>query len=132
MTDFPDLNQIPAKNEITVLPEDSPGKRMIGLVVEEFNGTQIKRLRPPRGGAVPITEEGDLEEGQEILVPSFYQDAYIPMVTHRNEDGSLMAKSKSGVTLAVLKYDQERHYWICLGLINTRGLERLQINRSTG
>ncbi len=125
---LPEDLRIPVRNEVTVLPADDPRRRVIGLpLVIEHLGVPIMRIRP-RGGLSPFEGEDSLGVGQEVLVPSMFQEGYIPMVAQMNEDGSLVAKTQSGQTLAILKYESERKCWTCVGLVNLRGLKKLQLS----
>lgn len=128
-------SDVPVRTELTVLPADDPSKREIGLVIRERNGVEIHKFEEGRKyerdedgrwkDLAPITEEGDLRAGDKILVPGLMGELFV-MSVEADKYGALTARGEH--LSAVLEFGKDdRHAWVCVGLINLRGLQRLEI-----
>lgn len=116
-------------DEITVLPAD-PEKPAIGWTVQERSGFEVylKPSAPPYIDLPPITEKDGLKAGDEILVPSIFGGTFLLMIVEKDEHGELYGSSNQ--LMAILEFGKDdRHAWVCDGLINTRGLEKLQLRK---
>jgi hypothetical protein len=106
MDDF----KFPCNQKIEVLPADEEnGIRTLNWVIREYNGCEV--YRP--GKDYPLLNKDDLKVGDKI-------DCWgsIAEVT-----GLTTAKSEH--VIFMLEFDKDdRHCWVCNGVINMRGIER--------
>ncbi len=124
------MSKLPANQPLTVIPADEQKSRTINWVCRQRLGCPISRLED--GVPVQFKPGEDLTDGQEILVSGIF-GGYHPMKVTRDAYGVLHAES--GNMMAVLTselYEENNEpIWVCSGLINKRGLERLKIVKET-
>jgi hypothetical protein len=121
-------NKIPARTELTVIPADDPKMRTIGWTVTERNGVTLFKFDAAGGIDIrPLLSLADLVEGDEIAVAAL-TGGYHKMTVKKDEEGKLMGCNDS--LLAILRFaEDDRKCWTCVGLINTRGLAKLDVTR---
>lgn len=123
---------------MTVLGPDDPNQKPLGWVVHERNGIEVHKYDEAREyerdaegrwkGLEPITEEGALRAGDKILVHGLFGELFI-MTVEADEAGGLCGRCDQ--LLALLEYGKDdRRAWVCTGLVNLRGVERLKLSSS--
>ena len=100
------------------------------FTVREYLGPEIHKFdpdQPPGQGLAPIRKDDELKPGDQILVPGI-GDELILMTVERDEYGVL--HGKAGELMAVLEFsNDDREAWVCTGLVNLKGLDRLKIGQ---
>jgi len=116
----------PAKTEVAVLGADEP-KRTLGWTVREYLGSEIyKRASDGSVNLTPLTAQEDIQEGIEVLVP-WLSGGYMPMTVAIDDDGGFFGRG--GSCIAAFEFDtDDRHCWTCGGIINTKGLRKLELH----
>lgn len=117
------------RTETTVLGPDDPNQKPLGFSVSERLGCNVYRLNEGSTSVVevPLTNKDDLVEGMTLGVPAL-MGGYHVMKVKKDEYGEMHAQDDK--LLAVLKFgEDDRHAWICVGLINTRGLKNLRLQK---
>lgn len=118
----------PVRTELTVLPADPPNQQPIGFRCYERQGVEVFRIDRTLDPPVvqePLTCEGDLQEGMELAVPGLMRGYHV-MTVRRDELDGLYAQGET--LMAVLRFaEDERHAWVCIGLVNLRGIKKLSI-----
>lgn len=104
--------------EVYALGADTP-KPKLNWTVREYIGSEILDLNQKT-----INVKEDLLIGQEIYVPGLF--GWIKMVVKCN-GGSIYAESEHMLS-ALCFGEDDRNAWVCGGLINKRGLKKLEIN----
>ncbi len=112
----------------------------IKFQIRELQGTEVFKYLAAdhpdhlhREKLVPITQKDGLVAGDVVLIPALIGGGFFLMTVRASEDGQLMAEAdqltaSADKLLALLRFgEDERKAWICTGLINTRGLEKLRI-----
>ena len=109
--------------------------------IREYQGTEVFKYRAAdhpdhihQERLLPLTQRGDLAPEDVILVPALVGGGYFLMTVKESPEGlqgeaqtrELCAEADK--LLAILRFgEDERNAWICVGLINKRGLEKLRI-----
>lgn len=82
----------------------------------------------------PIQEREGLVAGDVVLIPALIGEGFFPMTVQEDLTGPMkdvaerVAESQSGKWRALLNFGKDdRKSWVCTGLLNTRGLEKLQV-----
>jgi len=123
------------RTEVTSLGPDDPNQKPIGFTVREYQGVEISKYDPNRvylygdkgWDLEPITEETALQPGEQILVPG-PTGGLVVMTVEKDTYGVLSGKSDQ--LSALLEFGKDdRHAWVCIGLVNLRGIERLKLER---
>lgn len=118
---------------VDVLGRDDPNQPVkINFTIREYMGIEVFKYNAedhPNGIAkdklVPITSKDGLGVGDVILVPALMGGYYL-MKVEKDDNGTLSAQGDK--LIAVLEFGKDdRGAWICGGLINTRGLLKLEI-----
>jgi len=84
-------------------------------------------------GLDPVTDESALKAGTEILVHGMFGELY-RMTVEVDGHGELLARTRKpdgtcGGLVGSLEFGKDdRGAWICIGLINTRGLKKLELS----
>lgn len=112
---------------LTVLPADDPPKSKLNWVIREYIGSEIhKSLEPgPDGYPVPLTRFEDLQEGDEV----YAWDGQMKFTVRKGEDGSLHGGDERHYVLLQFAQD-DRKCWVAAGVVNLKGLRRLELRRS--
>jgi hypothetical protein len=133
MGDERDVNGVPAETELTVLPADDAAPLKLGWTCHERMGVEVYPYDPAdhsEGGLdleklSPITEEGGLTEGMQVLVAGLLGGFHV-MAVRRDEHGVLSAKGER--LTGILRFgEDDRGCWVCLGLVNMRAIEKLEL-----
>lgn len=108
--------------------------------IREYRGTEVFKYLAAdhpdqlhREKLVPITQKDGLVAGDVVLIPALIGGGFFLMTVRASENGQLTAEAEEIVAsadklLAILRFgEDERKSWVCTGLINTRGLEKLRI-----
>lgn len=115
-------------------PKSTEVKPAVRFSVREYMGTEIfmhPGFELPSGGIDesqlrPILNKNDLTVGSQILVPGLF-GGYHLMSIFQADNGDLYAKGET--LMAALEFaGDDRGSWVCTGLINLRGVEKLKIN----
>ena len=94
----------------------------LGFTCREYMGTEIYK---PGDMETRLTKKDDVKAGVTVLVPGLGHAWWLMIV--KEEGGVLYGHADK--MMAVLEYDQDdRHCWVCGGLINTRGLQKLTLS----
>jgi len=101
---------------------DKPDEIKLAWTVEEQLGVEI--CKP--GSTQTRLGRFDLCEGDEVLVPGLMGGYHVMTVT-RDQYGEVSAKGEQ--LMAALEFDEDRGAgaWVCVGLINLRGIEKLTV-----
>lgn len=115
MIDNRDLKDIdfvyPIKTDIEVLPADKAEPLKLNWIIKEYIGTEIYKF----GTENPIINKDDLKVGDEV-------DCW---GCKAKVIGLSYAISESGDTEFMLSFDRDdRHCWVCDGIINMRGITK--------
>lgn len=98
--------------EIRILPADAPRDIKLGWKVYEYMGAKIYK---DIASKAPLLKYDDIQKGDEIYaygVKAIVKEGY----------------ATSGHYVFTLEYDKDdRHCWVCIGIGNMRGLEKLQL-----
>ena len=107
------------------------------FVVHEYVGVEIHKYeenhsyeRDSEGrwvGLAPIQEKADLRAGEKILVHGLMGELFV-MTVKADEYGVLCGMGDK--LMAVLEYAEDRHAWVCGGLVNLLGIEKLRLTRT--
>lgn len=126
-----DSTKIPARTEVTVIPADEPKRLTLGWTVQEYNGVEVYKIdrKAIRVIEEQLVHQHDIQEGVELAVPSL-MGGYHAMKVTRDGYGKLFAESAGLVAILEFAKD-DRQCWICIGLVNTRGLKGLSITKDT-
>lgn len=100
--------------------------------IREYQGTEVFKYRAAdhpdrihREKLLPLTQREDLAPEDLILVPSLVGSGFFLMTVKEAEDGLFAEADK---LMAILRFgEDDRNSWVCAGLINKRGLEKLRI-----
>ncbi len=114
-------------SDIIVLPADDPTNKKIGFTVREYLGCEVFKPLVEGGPTelMPLTKEEDIKSGDVILVPGLV-GGYYWMTVEKDTCGGFRGRSEK--LIALLEFAQDdRMAWVCGGLINTRGIEKLEI-----
>lgn len=108
--------------------------------IREYRGTEVFKYYAAdhpdhihREKLVPITQKEGLVAGDVVLIPALIGGGFFLMTVQANENGEVLAEAdqllaSADKLLAVLRFgEDERNAWICTGLINKRGLEKLRV-----
>jgi hypothetical protein len=118
----PTVDEGQVRTEVTVLGPDDPNTKTVGWsCYERLGATIIKRGYPGEK-----LREHDIAPGDEVLVPAL-SGGYHVMVVDRAADGKLFAQSVVSELLAALAFDIDA--WVCVGLINTRCIAKLELKK---
>lgn len=118
------------------LGPDDPNRKPLGWVVHEYLGVPIHKHDESRDyerdeegrwkDLEPITEEAALRVGDKILVHGLFGELFM-MTVQADEYGVLCGKGDK--LLAILEFSKDdRKVWVCGGLVNLRGIEKLVIS----
>lgn len=111
-------------SEITVMSADDPNQRTVGFTMHERSGSTICKESAIN---VPLNNEDDLKEGDEILVPGL-MGGYYRMTVKRDEYGVVYADGDR--MMAPLEFaEDDRASWVAVALINKMGLSKLIISK---
>jgi hypothetical protein len=110
---FLDYTNYPLKTDLEVLPADEIRPSTVNWTIKEYTGTEVFRF----GTEITLTNKDDLKIGDEIdcwgcraMVISLESN-----LEHAESDHSLFT----------LEFDKDdRHCWVCDGVINKRGIAR--------
>ncbi len=133
----------PVRTEITVLSADDCNQAKIGLPMYEVNGVEVHKYvegsEPSRDevgrwqGLESIGDREGIKPGDQILVPDLFGDLLI-MRVEADQHGVLSARSQKedgtpGGLVAILAFgEDDRDCWACTGLINLKGIEKLELS----
>jgi hypothetical protein len=110
----------------------------IKFQVREYQGTEVFKYLAEdhpdhlhREKLQPITQKEGLVPGDVVLIPALIGGGFFLMTVQADEDGLLAEADEilasSDQMMALLKFgEDERKAWVCTGLINKRGLEKLR------
>jgi hypothetical protein len=124
------FGKFPVRTELIVLPADPPDRKPIGWTVRTYSGFEILRLVTPGEPGVTITKKEDLKVGDEILVMGLF-GGYLKMVVEQDEDGDLFARGGEHLISSLAFGEDDRECWVSTGLINTRGIKKLELFKET-
>jgi len=112
--------------EVTVFGPDDPNQKPLGWMMYERRGTSIYKFDDDFrcGVAKHPIKKGELAAGDEVVVPGLFGDYHL-MTVERDELGKMSARNAA--LLASLDLDQDE--WVCIALINLRGVEKLTLKR---
>lgn len=130
---FPETEEFgrhPVKTGLTVLPADDVKQEKLGWTVREYLGCEVYPYKPDAEGKLPpqlepIKTEDGLKEGMQILVPSLVGGFHI--MTVMKEDNELYARGEKLMGALEFAKEDGRNAWVCVGLINMRGVEKLEL-----
>ncbi len=125
-----------------VLPPDEP-REALRWTCQEYEGVEIHLysgtppLRDDDGwlGLEPIFVKDAIKVGSKVLVHGFYGDLFL-MTVEQDEDGNYAAVSEKedgtrGDLMGLLAFgEDDRKCWVCTGLVNLRGVTKLEISSS--
>jgi len=101
----------------------------LGWTIKEYHGSPVYKRQPDGSVDTETTFKNldDLKEGDELAIP-WLTGGYVLMTVQRGVYGEVFAQGQPHI--AVLEFDKDdRHCWTCGGIVNLRGLERLEIQR---
>lgn len=112
----------PLAGEFRVLPAYA-GSEKLNFTVREYIGGAITKVGL---NGMTLLSPAAIEVGEEILVPSLSPDCYHLMhVVEKTGNSAVAAGQESGFE-AVLHFDgDDRHCWVCTGLMNTAAIKRI-------
>jgi hypothetical protein len=117
-----------------------PSPSSIKCQIRELRGTEVYKFvasdHPDHlhhEKLAPITQRDGLVEGDVILVPALIGKGFF-LMTVKADNGGLRAeeaqalRAEADKLVALLRFgEDERNAWVCTGLMNMRGLERLKV-----
>jgi hypothetical protein len=115
---MPDDFSYPAHSPLTVLSADDPKLSKVGFRIYERQGVTVRKSPDDE---TPLSAVDPLPDGMHIFVPALV-GGYHRMVVRLDEKGWPYGE---GVRIrAILGHanDERGRIWVCLGLINNRGL----------
>lgn len=114
-----------ADDDIKVLPADEIGEKKIKWVVRELMGVELYPIIDGKKGDEPVPATEELVVGGKYTSCGLLGE-YILWTVEQDTHGELTVNT--GNTLGVLERGKdERNCWVVTGMINKRGIERLQL-----
>lgn len=123
-------NKIPARTEVTVIGPDDPNMKPLGFRVTERDGVTLFKFDAEGGiDKRPLTNQDDVQPGVQLAVASLF-GGFIPMTVEQDKETEGRLVARGGNLLAILEFaEDDRKCWTCVGMINMRGLKKLEITR---
>jgi hypothetical protein len=117
--------KVPFRTELTVLSADNkPNQKPLGWVIKERNGVEVTKDLETKA---LIIERDALRIGDTIYVPGLLGGYHVLTIEAGDHEGELRARSKEGL-LGILEFGgDDRNAWICIGLVNLRGISKVEL-----
>ena len=137
----PEFHPMPVRQDISVLPADEPSRVKLGWYIYEYIGFEIYKITSEIRGIAKLHQTLDEEKtplevfsrredlcaGMEVLFKCAFSSGYGVGIIVREDDGSLIVDM--GGNIGMLDFDgDERHCWVCTGVINKRCLDKVTIS----
>ena len=116
---------LPAKTELTVLSADEPSSLKLNWVMKEYSGVELYPIIDGRPGPeyVPMTE--DLVVGCDYTASGLFGE-HIRWTVGKNNHGEFQISSGSSLIGCLQRGGDDRNCWVVSGMINTRGIKKLE------
>ena len=123
---MPEERPLPSKTELTVLPADDPKGRTLGFVVRERNGVSLYPIIDGKIGENPVPATEDLVVGRDYTASGLMGEDLLWTVG-KDDYGEFSITCGPSLIGCLERGKDERNCWAVTGMVNTRGLKKLNI-----
>lgn len=102
-------------------------KEKLNFIINEYLGPEVFKFKSDGSVNVENTLQNynDIHIDDKIAIPILTNN-YITMIVNIDENGKFYGKCSNH--LAVLEFNTDnRHCWICMGLVNIKSIEKLEM-----